>query len=243
MTNIAIIPARGGSQRIPGKNIRDFCGKPMIAWSIEEALASACFDHVLVSTDSPAIAAVAQSLGAIVPFERPAALSGDHVATAPVVRHALEWYAGNRGDVGAACCIYATAPLLDRADLVRGLELIEANDCDFAFSVARYASPIQRALRLGAGGHVQVLQPEFSQVRTQDLEPTFHDAGQFYWGRAGAWLRGAPIFGPRSLAVVVPARRVQDIDTPEDWDSAEIAFRIQRETGPEQPKPKGKTRT
>jgi N-acylneuraminate cytidylyltransferase len=239
VTNIAIIPARGGSQRIPDKNIREFCGKPMIAWSIEEALASACFDHVLVSTDSPAISAVAKSLGAIVPFERPAALSGDHVATAPVVRHALDWFRRSLGEVSAACCIYATAPLMDRADLVRGLELIEGNDCDFAFSVARYASPIQRALRLGADGHVQVLHPEFSQVRTQDLEPSYHDAGQFYWGRAQAWLCDAPIFGPRSLAVIVPACRVQDIDTPEDWDSAEVAFRIQREANPKQFKPKG----
>jgi N-acylneuraminate cytidylyltransferase len=230
MTRIAIIPARAGSQRIPGKNIRDFCGKPMIAWPIGESLAAGCFDHVLVSTDSPEIAKISESFGAIAPFERPVALADHHTPTAPVIRHALEWYTTHVGAIELACCIYPTTPLLDRLDVLRGLKLIEESDeADFAFSVTRYSSPIQRALRVDVRGRVGAIHPEYSMTRTQDLEPAYHDAGQFYWGRARAWMKEAPIFGSRSLAVVMAERRVQDIDTPEDWISAEVAFRIQRE--------------
>lgn len=230
MTNIAIIPARAGSQRIPGKNIRDFCGKPMIAWPIIEARAAGCFDQVLVSTDSPEIAAISESFGAVAPFQRPVALADHHTPTAPVMRHAVEWYTAHVGEIRLVCCIYPTAPLLDRLDLLRGMALLEgSNEADFAFSVTRYSSPIQRALRVGADGHVGAMHPEYSMTRTQDLEPAYHDAGQFYWGRARAWMEETPIFGPRSLAVVVPSQRVQDIDTPEDWISAEVAFRLQRE--------------
>lgn len=230
MKRIAVIPARAGSQRIPGKNIREFCGKPMIAWPISEALAAGCFDHVLVSTDSPEIARISESFGAIAPFVRPIALADHHTPTAPVIRHALEWYTTHVDKVELACCIYPTAPLLDRLDVLRGLKLLEeSREADYAFSVTRYSSPIQRALRIDVRGRVGAMHPEYNMTRTQDLESAYHDAGQFYWGQARAWVTEAPIFGPRSLAVVVPAQRVQDIDTPEDLISAEVAFRIQRE--------------
>lgn len=230
MSRIAIIPARAGSQRIPGKNIRDFCGKPMIAWPIAEALAAACFDQVLVSTDSPEIASISISAGAIAPFIRPPELADNHSPTVPVIRHALQWYADNVGEVELACCIYATTPLLRLTDLQRGLGMLEERtDIDYVFSVARYPSPVQRALRMDAAGRVNAMHPEHSMTRTQDLEPAYHDAGQFYWGRSRAWLDEKPIFGPGSLGIVIPADRAHDIDNPEDWTRAEVAFRAQRE--------------
>jgi N-acylneuraminate cytidylyltransferase len=222
---LAVIPARGGSKRIPRKNIRPFCGRPIIAWSIAAARDSDCFDRVIVSTDDAEIAQVARDAGAEVPFLRPAALSDDHTATIPVVRHAIEWQASNGSRPELVCCIYATAPLLTAANLQRGLEDLIRSDADFAFSVAAYASPIQRAIRVDALGRVAMFSPEQFNRRSQDLEPAFHDAGQFYWGRARAWLSADTLFGPASVAVVLPPQRVQDIDTLDDWARAEWLFK------------------
>ncbi len=222
---LAIIPARGGSKRIPRKNIKPFCGKPMIAWSIEAALQSACFDQVIVSTDDAEIAEVAHQWGATVPFMRPAELSDDHTGTIPVIRHAIEWFKLQGQSVEQACCLYATAPFVSAEDLRSGLDILQGNDCDYAFSVTSYPFPIQRAIRINGEGRVKMFSPEHFNTRSQDLEEAFHDAGQFYWGRAEAWLQGKMIFSPESLPVLLPRHRVQDIDTPEDWTRAEWLFR------------------
>ncbi|TBU91624.1 pseudaminic acid cytidylyltransferase [Stutzerimonas kirkiae] len=221
---LAIIPARGGSKRIPRKNIKPFCGKPMIAWSIEAALQSGCFDRIVVSTDDAEIAEVARQCGAEVPFMRPTELSDDHTGTIPVIRHVIEWFNHQGLGVEQACCLYATAPFVSAEDLRLGLDILQGNDCDYAFSVTSYAFPIQRAIRIN-DGRVEMFNPEHFNTRSQDLEEAFHDAGQFYWGRAEAWLQGRMIFTPCSFPVLLPRHRVQDVDTPEDWVRAEWLFK------------------
>jgi pseudaminic acid cytidylyltransferase len=222
--NIAIIPARGGSKRIPRKNIKPFCGKPMVVWPIETALASGCFDQVLVSTDDSEIADIALQAGATVPFLRPAALADDYTGTEAVVVHALQTLQQQGNSPQRACCIYPTAPLLQIADLQAGLALLQQNDLAFALSVTHFPYPVQRALGRGPSGGLSMLYPEYANARSQDLPETFHDAGQFYWGTREAWLQGVDIFGARSAPVLLPRYRVQDIDTPEDWISAEFLF-------------------
>lgn len=222
---LAIIPARGGSKRIPRKNIKSFCGKPMIARSIEAALQSGCFDRVIVSTDDAEIAEVARQHGAEVPFIRPAELADDHTATIPVIRHAIEWFIARGESPRHVCCVYATAPFVSGEDIGQGLKMLIENDCAYAFSVTSYAFPIQRAIRITHEGRVEMFSPEYFATRSQDLEEAYHDAGQFYWGQAGAWLEGKPLFGLHSVPIVLPRHRVQDIDTPEDWARAEWLFK------------------
>ncbi len=226
---LAVIPARGGSKRIPRKNIRPFGGKPMIAWSIEAALQSGCFDQVIVSTDDAEIADVARAHGAAAPFMRPAELSDDHTGTIPVIRHAIEWFQRQGTAPEEVCCIYATAPFVRAEDIQTGLEILGTTDCEYAFSVTSYAFPIQRALRLTAAGRVEMFHPEHFNARSQDLEEAYHDAGQFYWGQSSAWLAAKPIFSPAAAPVILPRHRVQDIDTPEDWERAEWMFKAMRE--------------
>jgi N-acylneuraminate cytidylyltransferase len=232
--NIAVIPARGGSKRIPRKNIRDFCGKPMIAWSIEAARISGCFDRILVSTDDPEIADVAREFGAEAPFMRPAELADDHTPTIPVISHAVNWVKSHGESPETVCCIYATAPMLQAEDLRQGLALLEAQQCDYVFPVAIYPFPIQRAVRITTTGRVEMFYPENFGTRSQDLEPAYHDAGQFYWGHAHTWLSGRPIFSPLTIPLILPGHRVQDIDTPDDWQRAEWMFRYLRQAVPTQ---------
>lgn len=220
---LAVIPARGGSKRIPRKNVKDFCGKPMIAWSIQTALESGCFDRVIVSTDDDEIADVAIAFGAEAPFRRPPELADDVTPTVPVIAHAVEWQE-QRHRVTRACCLYATAPFARAADLRDGLKRLESSGADYAFSATTYGFPIQRAIRVGEDGRVSMFQPEHAGTRSQDLEEAWHDAGQFYWGTTAAWLARRPIFGPTSIVVPLPRARVQDIDTVEDWDRAELIF-------------------
>jgi pseudaminic acid cytidylyltransferase len=222
---LAVIPARGGSKRIPRKNILPFGGRPMIAWSITAALESGCFDQVVVSTDDAEIADVARAEGASVPFLRPGALSDDHTGTIPVVAHAVQWFVDAGQAPGQVCCLYATAPFVQPADLQRGLALLESSGAAYAFSVTSYAFPIQRAIRITPQGRVAMFDPAQFNTRSQDLEEAFHDAGQFYWGRAEAWLQGQRIFSPEAVPVQLPRHRVQDIDTPEDWTRAEWLWR------------------
>ncbi|MGM0826327.1 MAG: pseudaminic acid cytidylyltransferase [Pseudomonadota bacterium] len=223
---VAIIPARGGSKRIPRKNIKTFCGKPMIAWSIEAAIASDCFNRVIVSTDDKEIAKVALEWGAEVPFLRPAELSDDHTGTIPVIAHTLQWLKNEGQMPEVACCIYATAPFIQANDLQRGWSALQQQkDASYAFSVTSYAFPIQRALRLTENGRVEMFEPEHFTSRSQDLEEAWHDAGQFYWGRAESWLSGQCLFTERAVPVKLPRHRVQDIDTPEDWQRAEWLFK------------------
>lgn len=223
--NTAIIPARGGSKRIPHKNILDFCGKPMIAWSIEAAKACGLFKRIVVSTDDSEIARVATEAGASVPFLRPPELADDFTGTDDVVRHAIGWLRANGEMPKYVCCIYATAPFVTPETLRLGWRTLRESGKAFAFSVATYAFPIQRALRLTSDGGVAPIQPECIPMRSQDLEPAIHDAGQFYWGEARAFLDGSEIFGSNSAPVVLPRWMVQDIDTEEDWVRAELLFR------------------
>ena len=225
--NVAIIPARGGSKRIPRKNVRDFCGKPMIAWPIAAAMASGLFERIVVSTDDEAIAAVARAAGADVPFLRPAELSDDHTTTSAVVSHALQWLIDDGCLIEAACCLYATAAFVTGDDLEQAHALL-GPDCDFAFPALRYAHPPQRGFTRGANGSPDLLQPDQRHTRTQDIPPVFHDAGQFYWGKSEAWLEGRQIFGPHSSFIELSPDRGWDIDRPEDWAMAERLFTATR---------------
>lgn len=222
--NLAVIPARGGSKRVPRKNIKDFCGKPIIAWSIEAALKSGCFNKVIVSTDDTEIAAVANDWGAEVPFMRPAELSDDYSGTIPVIAHAVDWYQHQGFKPQHVCCIYATAPFIQPRDLRQGLNILLETGCDYTFTVTRYSFPVQRAVRITASGRIEMFHPEHFSTRSQDLEEAYHDAGQFYWGRAEAWLSGQPIFTSEAAPIVLPQDRVQDIDTQEDWLRAELIY-------------------
>lgn len=219
---IAIIPARGGSQRIARKNILPFNGRPMIAGSICTALDSGLFERVIVSTDDDEIAAVARAFGAEVPFMRPAELADAHTGTAAVIEHALRTLPEQ---YELACCIYATAPLLQGRFLRDGmLKLSENPQASYVFSVCDFAFPVQRALTLDADGRLIPLYPQYSHTRSQDLAPAYQDAGQFYWGRTQGWLRGDPVFSEHSLPLVLPRHFVQDIDTAQDWVRAEYLY-------------------
>jgi len=216
--SLCLIPARGGSKRIPGKNIREFAGQPMIAWSIQAAEKAGCFDRIVVSTDDPAIAEVARGAGAEVPFLRPAALADDHATTLAVIQHALDWCADLPETL---CCLYATAPFVRAGDIRAGRALLD--DAQYAIPVTSFGFPIQRAVRI-VNGRLQMFDPSQYATRSQDLDEAFHDAGQFYWGRSAAWRAGVPPFGPDTAPIRLPRWRVQDIDTPEDWARAELMF-------------------
>jgi pseudaminic acid cytidylyltransferase len=221
----AIIPARGGSKRIPRKNVREFCGRPMIAWSIQAARKSGLFQRIIVSTDDREVSEVARQAGAEVPFIRPAELADDHTPTLPVIRHAVRWLEDHGEVVEAACCIYATAPFLRTEKLHNGLEVLhQFPGTDFVFAVTNFGFPIFRALRLDAGGRVAMFWPEHEKSRSQDLPEAFHDAGQFYWGTGVAWQKCAGLFSSRSRGLALPRTQVVDIDTEEDWRLAERIF-------------------
>ena len=222
---LAVIPARGGSKRIPRKNIKPFSGKPIMAWPIEAAIESGCFDRVIVSTDDQEIAETARQSGAETPFVRPAEISDDHATTADVMAHAAEWQSANGQAAEHICCIYPTAPFVRPQDLREGLARLMQEGCSYVFSAASYAFPIARALRLTQGSRVAMYYPEHQNTRSQDLEDAYHDAGQFYWGTCDAWRMRHPIFSGQSAALVLPRYRVQDIDTAEDWERAEWMFR------------------
>lgn len=222
--NLCVIPARGGSKRIPKKNIKLFCGKPMIVWSIEAALKSGCFDKVIVSTDDAEISKIANNNGAEVPFCRPKELSDDYTGTTEVVAHAIEWYQKNFKQLSNVCCIYATAPFVEPKDLHEGLEVLKSSDSEYIFSATNYSYPIHRSFRVIENNRVEMFAPENFNIRSQDFEKAYHDAGQFYWGTKNAWLNNRPIFTKKSSVVLLPRYRVQDIDTPDDWKIAEAMF-------------------
>ena len=228
---IAVIPARGCSKRIPRKNIKEFCGKPMIAWSIEAAIKSNCFERIVCSTDDEEIAAVANKYGAETPFLRPASLCDDYTATIPVIAHAIETLQQEKGSIDLVCCIYATAPFITPNDIKLGLEKLLAENADYCFSVTSYPYPIQRSFRITKNNRCEMFQPEMFEKRSQDLEEAYHDAGQFYWGRSNAWLEEKQIFSHNTTPYILPRCRVQDIDTPEDWDRAEKMFETFEKNG------------
>ncbi|WP_337881106.1 pseudaminic acid cytidylyltransferase [Rheinheimera sp.] len=222
---LAIIPARGGSKRIPGKNIRAFCGKPMIAWSIEAARASNLFDRIIVSTDSSEIARVAKTYGAEVPFIRPAELADDYATTRVVVNHAIQWAQTEQLNPVYVCCIYPTAPFVTAALLNESFKTLINSQKEFCFPVTSYPYPIQRALFMDSNGGVNMFQPEHRTSRSQDLVPAYHDAGQFYWGKTDAFLENKAMFSALATAIVLPRSQVEDIDTEEDWTVAEQLFK------------------
>jgi len=221
--NIALIPARGGSKRIPRKNIKNFLNKPIIGWSIELALKSGCFDKVIVSTDDKEIAEIAKHYGAEVPFMRSEELSDDHTVLSSVISDALRKL---NFDIDYVCVILPTAPFIQIEDIQSALrQLISRPNFDFAFTVTDFGFPIQRALRID-NGLVSMFDPSNLNTRSQDLETAWHDAGQFYWGKPSSWLEEKPVFGPKSIPIKLPRFRVQDIDTMEDWSRAEYIFKL-----------------
>ncbi len=221
---IAVIPARGGSKRIPRKNIRIFGGKPMIAYAIAAARESGLFEHVIVSTDDFEIARISLSLGAAVPFMRPTGLAGDYIPTVPVIAHAIRECQASGCAPTEVCCIYPGVPLIDITDLVATEGLLQQRiEAEYAFPVVQFPAPIQRALRRLPDGSVTPFDANQVNTRTQDLEPVYHDAGQFYWGRVSAWLSGVSIH-TNSVTILLPSWRVVDIDSEDDWRRAELLY-------------------
>lgn len=223
--NIAIIPARGGSKRIPRKNIRNFAGHPLISWSIRAARNSGLFDKIIVSTDDSEIALIAEQYGAEVPFIRPPELSDDFVGTTEVVSHATQWLVEQRLNISSVCCIYSTAPFVQKQDLEKGLTLLQSGNWSYTFSATDFPATIFRSFGLNKDGSVKMFFPEHFKTRSQDLPTAFHDAGQFYWGKPTAWLEKEKVFSANSLAILIPRWRVQDIDIEDDWIRAELIFK------------------
>lgn len=230
---VAIIPARGGSKRIPRKNINDFCGQPMLAYPIKAALNSGVVDKVIVSTDDAEIADIARQYGAQVPFMRQPNLADDHTGTSAVIRDAIQQLQAIGWQLDECACLYATTPLLSAALIRDGLQQLQQTDADYVFTSARFSFPIQRALVMTACGGVAPFDPHSISKRSQDLPPAYHDAGQLYWGKASTWLDNSKtIFGNNSRMLVLPDHLVQDIDTPEDWRRAELLYQLLQQEAP-----------
>ena len=222
---VAIIPARGGSKRIPNKNIRPFAGRPMITYAIQAARETGLFDRIIVSTDSDTVASHAIAAGAEAPFRRPPELSDDQAATAPVLLHALEWLESAGSPAVRACCIYATAPFVRPEDIKRGLAVLTENKASVAFTVTTFAFPILRALKVTAAGTLAPMWAEHIRARSQDLPESYHDAGQFYWFDVARFLADPELYSADARPILLPRYLVQDIDTLEDWANAEYMYR------------------
>jgi len=229
---LAVIPARGGSKRIPRKNVREFCGQPLIAYSILAAKNSDLFDHVIVSTDDDQIRDIANQNGAETPFVRPTELPNDHATTVPVINHAVSWVQQHMGKVDHACCIYATAPFIQAKALRESYEmLISRKVGGYVFSAATMPFPIQRTFKVKPDGFVEMFEPHNYNTRSQDLEEAYQDAGQFYWGSAETYNSEKIFFSTDSMAYVLPRHMVQDIDTLEDWRRAELMYEALTKNG------------
>lgn len=220
--NVAIIPARGGSKRIPRKNMKEFCGKPMIAWAIEIAKKSECFEKVVVSTDDEEIAEIAESFGASVPFTRPIELANDYTPTIPVIQHAL--HVLDDPLIDTACCIYPTAVFNTPQYLQQALTHLLEDEADFVMPVVAYSCPFEKALLMNNDSQLSMKNIKNLNERTQDCELLYHDVGQFYFGTQVAWNNPGEFYDKRVKAIQVPKYRAHDIDTPEDWQLAEIVF-------------------
>lgn len=224
MKGLCVIPARGGSKRIPRKNIKIFNGKPMIAWSIECAIKSGMFNDVIVSTDDDEIMKIAKQYGATTPFKRPKALSDDFATTQDVIKHSINEYSRNDAGVEYVCCLYATSPLTFPQDILKAVEIMSKNPTAMVFPATTFDYPIQRALLINQDGWSTMIDKKQSLVRSQDLPETFHDAGQFYCAKIDRWKSDIPIL-EESKPLIIPRWRAQDIDTEEDWKRAEIIAR------------------
>ena len=225
MSIVAIIPARGGSKRIPKKNIKPFVGKPIIAYSIESAQQAGIFDRIIVSTDDREIAEVALQYGAEVPFMRPSELADDFATNASVVFQALDWLRSNRFQVSYCYCIYATTVFLRPEYIIKGLELLRENKGATAFSVTRFSYPIFRDLKLNSAGRLEMIWPQYRLFRSQDLPEAYHDAGQFYWADVEKFYRVKYFLSDDSIPIFLPNYLVHDIDTPDDWETAENMYK------------------
>jgi N-acylneuraminate cytidylyltransferase len=219
---IAVIPARGGSKRIPRKNIKCFHGKPMIAWSIIAALESNLFDQVIVSTDDEEISSISNEYGASTPFIRPKDISDDFSTTADVMSHAVKWMYESDYLLDSICCIYPAAPFVQINDLKDSWKIFKSNSCEYVFTATAFQSSIFRGFKVIENNSVEMIYPELFESRSQDLPAVYHDAAQFYWGKPLAWLEGKRIFAKHSQAFLLPNYRVQDIDTEDDWRRAEL---------------------
>lgn len=228
---LCVIPARGGSKRIPRKNIKPFHGKPIIAYSIEAALKSGCFDKIIVSTDDQEIAAVVKEYGAEVPFMRPGELANDHAGTLPVIKHTIEWFEERGSKPSDVCCLYATAPFVRSGSIKQAYKQLLSTQADYCFSATSFAFPIQRAIKITKQQRVEMFYPEYFDSRSQDLKEAYHDAGQFYWGKAEAFKELTPIFSEHASPFILPRHLVQDIDTQEDWVRAEIMYQVLDQSG------------
>ncbi len=228
MSSIAIITARGGSKRIPKKNIKEFCGKPIIAYSIEAALNSKVFDEVMVSTDSEEIKYVAEQYGAVVPFLRSEETSNDYATTADVLEEVLSTYNNLGKQFDTFACIYPTAPFVTGEKLGEAMKLLE--DADAVISVVRFSFPPQRALVVREG-NVAFQYPEYERARSQDLEPIYHDCGQFYMCNVKMFLEKHSLILPQTKPYVLPEEEVQDIDTMSDWEIAEAKYSVLHKEG------------
>ena len=221
---IAIIPARGGSKRIPKKNIKEFFGKPIMVWSIEAAKKCKLFDRIIVSTDNHEIASIAKQHGADVPFMRPKHLADDYTGTNAVVKDVIQNIHKNGEQVSYVCCIYATAPFISSEYLIKAYQDLITQNKSYAFSVTTFSFPVERSFVINQSNEIENLFPDMTLSRSQDLQEVYHDAGQFYWGLADALLNDVPIFSKHSIPIILPRYLVQDIDTIEDWKRAELMF-------------------
>lgn len=225
MSNIAIIPARGGSKRIPRKNVKDFLGKPIIAYSIESAISSQLFTEIMVSTDDEEIAEVANKYGAKIPFMRSKNNSDDFATTADVTEEVLKEYKNRGMEFKYFCCIYPTAPFITAEKINRSFELMIKKNADSIIPVVKYSYPIQRSLRL-QNNLLEYIWPENINKRSQDLEPAYHDAGQFYWIKTDAFIKNKSLITSQSIPFIVSEMEVQDIDNEKDWKLAELKMKL-----------------
>ncbi|RHW75971.1 pseudaminic acid cytidylyltransferase [Colwellia sp. RSH04] len=223
--NVCIIPARGGSKRIPRKNIKHFCGKPIIAYAIEAAIASGCFDQVIVSTDDQEIAEVARNFGASTPFIRPDELSDDHCGTLAVINHAINWLAESGKPASYVCTLYGTSPFIKADTLKNALNILTSQaEKIYCFGVCEYPVPIQQAFSISETQKIEMFEPESFGLRTQDLTPAYFDAGQFYWGTAQGFLSEQCMFSDAAIPYILPKYEVHDIDNIDDWVLAEAMY-------------------
>ena len=226
MANLAIIPARGGSKRIPRKNIREFLGKPVMAYSIHAALESKLFDEVMVSTEDPEIAEAAVKYGAKVPFFRSEENANDFATTVDVLLEVLDEYAKQNTRFEYGCCLYPAAPFTRPDQLKKGFDLLKEKKADCVFPVVAFSHPVWRGFRTDGNGRAQFLFPEHADTRTQDLERVYHDAGQWYWFSTEALLAGNKLFTDKTYTIELPGTEVQDIDHETDWALAEMKYRL-----------------
>lgn len=230
--NVAVIPARGGSKRIPGKNIKLFLGKPIIAYSIEATLKAGIFDKVIVSTDSEEIASVAREYGAETPFIRPAELANDFTGTTEVIAHAIKWFQEKGDQINLVCCVYATSPFLGSETIIKGIKILNETNKKYSLTVTHFPSSIHRALKID-NNQLDMFWPENFNIRSQDLDEAYYDAGQMYCGKPKAFIDDLPFFANYSAPIILPNYLVQDIDTLDDWKMAEYMYKaifLERDT-------------